>query len=763
MPNITTTTAGRTEKLTHLVIDGTVRALSTPVAANWTRNQLVAAINSLGLTGVSAANGTGANDINATGFSSLAVQTEREIWNQTFSSHSGVRGNPSSFNIFPATGYQFRPHTQNSGFTSPGDMGVGNGAAYNWNKVNWAMPMPLTAAKASGGTNDDADNAQNYNTTPNASGVNGGSWLAVDHAATAGPAFTTTHITTPGGANVFAQFRWKQNFSGRSWNEPVAPDGAGGTSFPNRNHPFFQITKPTAEVRIGGASGSLSATAKKDNFHTANDGLWRDADTNIFPVPAANQNVSLEIHTAANAPVPSRATTAGTAGDGWWQRGNDMLYGDFRLVRIDRSHPTWQTITASANNSVFSAPQTQTAYGSRKLVVNFDVKDQNGNALDKPGLTFTVDSGTVSVTSYTAATGRYVLEYTPAAEGTNLHNLLIRAMEGNNVFDSDGVLIKINPAVITVTWNIAPATTNVSNTPQNITATVADQYGEKNRGTARKIGFKDNTSLGTIGASTWNAATGVFTAPYTPSAAGTIVFELETAAGTDSGYADSPTKTVTVAAVATSVTFTGGSPMVVNGASTTVQAVVRDQNGNPIDDGGTSTFTVTGGTGATVTKAYAGNGVYNLTLTPGSAVASLVINKTNAPTGSAAAIQVSASTPTINRKMIDIRPAVAVIPQGWLCVRSDVTYQVYKVSDWVSTSTAARPNDENRVLKSGATPVELFATPTTTNNPLTTLQSNSHGEPWPRGPWYVTSNEDYVVIARFGNGSVVSTQWVSTK
>jgi uncharacterized protein YjdB len=250
-------------------------------------------------------------------------------------------------------------------------------------------------------------------------------------------------------------------------------------------------------------------------------------------------------------------------------------------------------------------------------------------------LSGTAVSGTLSCTILGLAPSTSYAFQVKAFRGT---------MGGNAVFGGLSNVASVStlagppPPPVVTTVTVAPPSASVAvGTTTTLQATVKDQSGNPMSGQT-VTWSTSNQAAATVNAS--GVVSGV--------AAGSA-----TITATSSGKSGTSAITVTaVAPVVTSVTVTPPSASIVAGTTTTLQATVKDQNGNPMT-GQTVTWTTNNGAAATVNSSGVVSGV---------AAGSATITATSSGKSGTSAITVTAVAPVVTT--VTVAPPSASILAG---------------------------------------------------------------------------------------------------
>jgi hypothetical protein len=174
---------------------------------------------------------------------------------------------------------------------------------------------------------------------------------------------------------------------------------------------------------------------------------------------------------------------------------------------------------------------------------------------------------------------------------------------------------------------------------------------------------------------------GVYTASYTPTAAGTDNIAITLNGG---AIADSPLTSEVSAAAANAARTTASVPAGTAGLPTTVTITVRDANDNVRTagtDAGNLAVSVSGANTATPTVASAGAGVYTATYTPtatGSDDIAILLNGT--------AIASSPVTSAVSAGAANAAHTIASVPAGTAGAATTITITVRDVNDNVRSA-----------------------------------------------------------------------------
>lgn len=281
----------------------------------------------------------------------------------------------------------------------------------------------------------------------------------------------------------------------------------------------------------------------------------------------------------------------------WWGSNNDP--SGYVNSGVDVS--PWLVLTVTSDNSTIlvGGNSTVTAYLQHDSNNTYHDPKTEGHVPDGIPVTFNLSDtslGSLSTTSATLTNGTAVTNFT--ATSTGIENVTATVDNQNN-----STLITINK--LNTTINIDNVTIQDGQTA-SINATLTDQNNKPIEG--QDVSFKVNNE--TFTGTTNNK--GIATLTYTPTSAGSYLVAVNYAGGVN--YLDSSGNgTLTVTQLNT--TLTVGNVTVQNGQTATVNATLRDENGNPLS-GQTVLFTVNG---KTYTETTNSSGVTTLTYTSTSA------------------------------------------------------------------------------------------------------------------------------------------------
>jgi uncharacterized protein YjdB len=236
-------------------------------------------------------------------------------------------------------------------------------------------------------------------------------------------------------------------------------------------------------------------------------------------------------------------------------------------LSITPPNPVVTTVTVSPASASVAVGATS--------VLQATVKDQNGNAMTGQTVTWSTNNGAAAtVNSSGVVTGVVAGSATITA-----------ASSGKTGTSAITVTAGPPPAPVVTTVTVAPTSASVvAGATTTLQATVKDQNGNVMTGQA-VTWSTNNAAVATVNSN--GVVTGV--------AAGSA-----TITATSSGKAGTSNITVTaVAPVVTTVTVAPTSASVLVGATTTLQAIVKDQNGNAMT-GQTVTWSTNNGAAATV-------------------------------------------------------------------------------------------------------------------------------------------------------------------
>jgi uncharacterized protein YjdB len=313
---------------------------------------------------------------------------------------------------------------------------------------------------------------------------------------------------------------------------------------------------PTSASVVAGATTTLQATVK-------------DQNGNVM----TGQTVTWSTNNAAAATVNSSGVVTGVAAGSATITATSSGKTGTSSISVTAVPPVVTTVTVAPTSASVVAGATTTLVAT--------VKDQNGNVMTGQTVTWsTNNAAAATVNSSGVVTG--------VAAGS----ATITATSSGKTGTSSITVTAVAPVVTTVT--VAPTSASVvAGATTTLQATVKDQNG--NVMTGQTVTWSTNNAA----AATVNSS-GVVTGVAAGSA---------TITATSSGKTGTSSITVTaVAPVVTTVTVAPTSASIVAGATTTLQATVKDQNGN-VMTGQTVTWSTNNAAAATVNSSGVVTGV----------------------------------------------------------------------------------------------------------------------------------------------------------
>jgi uncharacterized protein YjdB len=318
------------------------------------------------------------------------------------------------------------------------------------------------------------------------------------------------------------------------------------------------VSPTSASVAVG-ATSTLQATVKDQNGNSM-----------------TGQTVTWSTNNAAVATVSSTGVVTGVAAGSATITATSSGIAGTSAITVTAGPPPPPVVT-----TVTVAPTSASVVAGSTTTLQATVKDQNGNAMTGQTVTWsTNNAAAATVNSSGVVTG--------VAAGS----ATITATSSGKTGTSSITVTAVPPVVTTVT--VAPTSASVvAGATTTLVATVKDQNG--NVLTGQTVTWTTNNAA----AATVNSA-GVVTGVAAGSA---------TITGTSSGKTGTSSITVTaVPPVVTTVSVAPTSASVVAGATTTLVATVKDQNGN-VMTGQTVTWTTNNAAAATVNSSGVVSGV----------------------------------------------------------------------------------------------------------------------------------------------------------
>jgi uncharacterized protein YjdB len=309
------------------------------------------------------------------------------------------------------------------------------------------------------------------------------------------------------------------------------------------------VSPASASIAVGGTS-ALQATVKDQNGNAM-----------------TGQTVTWSTSNAAAAAVSSTGIVTGVAAGSTTITATSSGVSGTSAITVTVGPPPPPVVT-----TVTVAPTAATVVAGATTTLQATVKDQNGSVMTGQAVTWsTNNAAAATVNSSGVVTG--------VAAGS----ATITATSSGKTGTSSITVTAVAPVVTTVT--VAPASASVAlGATTSLQATVKDQNG--NVMTGQTVTWSTNNAA---------AATVSSTGVVTGIAAGSA-----TITATSSGKTGTSSITVTaVIPVVTTVIVAPASASVVAGATTTLQATVKDQNGN-VMIGQTVTWSTNNAAAATV-------------------------------------------------------------------------------------------------------------------------------------------------------------------
>jgi uncharacterized protein YjdB len=354
---------------------------------------------------------------------------------------------------------------------------------------------------------------------------------------------------------------FRGNMSGNAvFGEPSNVAAASTLSITPPNPVVTTVTVSPASASVAvGATSALQATAKDQNGNAM-----------------TGQTVTWSTSNAAAATVSSTGVVAGIAAGSATITATSSGVSGTSAITVTVGPPPPPVVT-----TVTVAPTSASLVAGATTTLQATVKDQNGNAMTGQTVTW-------STSNATAATVNPNGVVTGVAAGS----ATITATSSGKTGTSSITVTAVSPVVATVT--VAPTSASVvAGATTTLQATVKDQNG--NVMTGQTVTWSTNNAL----AATVNSS-GVVTGVAAGSA---------TITATSSGKTGTSSITVTaVSPVVTTVTVAPTSASIVAGATTTLQATVKDQNGN-VMTGQTITWATNNAAAATVNSSGVVTGV----------------------------------------------------------------------------------------------------------------------------------------------------------
>jgi uncharacterized protein YjdB len=342
------------------------------------------------------------------------------------------------------------------------------------------------------------------------------------------------------------------------------------------------VSPPSASVAVG-ATSALQATVKDQSGNTM-----------------TGQTIAWSTNNAAAATVSSTGIVSGVAAGSATISASTAGVSGSSAIAVTAGPPPPPVVT-----TVTVSPTSASVVAGATTTLQATVKDQNGNVMTGQTVTWTTgNAAAATVNSSGVVTG--------VAAGS----ATITATSSGKTGTSSITVTAVAPVVTTVT--VAPTSASVvAGATTTLVATVKDQNGNAMSGQT-VTWSTNNAAAATVNSS--GMVTGV--------AAGSAIITA-----TSSGKSGTSSVTVTaVAPVVTTVTVAPTSASVVAGATTTLQATVKDQNGNSMT-GQAVTWSTNNAAAATVSSSGVVTGV---------AAGSATITATNSGKSGTSSITVTA-------------------------------------------------------------------------------------------------------------------------
>jgi len=318
------------------------------------------------------------------------------------------------------------------------------------------------------------------------------------------------------------------------------------------------VSPASASVAVG-ATATLQATVKDQNGNSM-----------------TGQTVTWSTNNAAAATVSSTGVVTGvTAGSATITATSSGVAGT-SAITVTAGPPPTPVVT-----TVTVAPTSASVVAGSTTTLQATVKDQNGNVMTGQTVTWTTNNAAAATVNSSGV-----------VTGVAAGSATITATSSGKAGTSSITVTAVPPVVTTVT--VAPTSASVvAGATTTLVATVKDQNG--NVMTGQTVTWTTNNAA----AATVNSS-GVVTGVAAGSA---------TITATSSGKTGTSSITVTaVLPVVTTVSVAPTSATVVAGATTTLVATVKDQNGN-VMTGQTVTWTTNNAAAATVSSSGVVSGV----------------------------------------------------------------------------------------------------------------------------------------------------------
>ena len=381
-------------------------------------------------------------------------------------------------------------------------------------------------------------------------------------------------------------------------------------------------------VADGSAQTLISATVKDTNGNNVPDGTTVDFSTTAGTLSAASATTNYGVATVlltSSTKVGTAKVTASTGG----------VSGD---VSVDFVPGPVNALSLTAT------PSNLTADGDSTSTIRVMVRDAGGNAIDDETISFTVTTGTGTLSAPTATTSGGVATVTYTASTT-------AGVETITAESTNGTSDTVNVTLVAATVGTVTVTSGSSNVVADgtastlISATVKDTNGN-NVADGTTVNF--STTAGTLSAASATTTNGVATVTLTSA----TILGSATVTATSGGVSDTTIVNFVAGAVNTVTVLATPDNLSADGTSTsTITATVLDANSNPVS-GETISFTAVSGTLSAANATTSASGVATVTYTapatvPGGGTDTVTGTSTNGKTGNDTITLVAATVGTV--------------------------------------------------------------------------------------------------------------------
>jgi uncharacterized protein YjdB len=318
------------------------------------------------------------------------------------------------------------------------------------------------------------------------------------------------------------------------------------------------VSPPSTSVAVG-ATSALQATVKDQSGNTM-----------------TGQTVTWSTNNAAAATVSSTGIVSGVAAGSATITASTAGVSGTSAITVTTGPPPPPVVT-----TVTVGPTSASVVAGATTTLQATVKDQNGNVMTGQTVTWTTSNGAAATVNSSGV-----------VTGVAAGSATITATSSGKTGTSSITVTAVPPVVTTVT--VAPTSASVvAGATTTLVATVKDQNGNVMSGQ-------------TV---TWSTSNAVAATVNSSGVVTGVVAGSATITATSSGKSGTSTITVTaVTPVVTTVTVAPTSASVIAGLTTTLQATVKDQNGN-VMTGQTVNWSTSNAAAATVSSSGVVTGV----------------------------------------------------------------------------------------------------------------------------------------------------------